>query len=433
MSPATMPRRRRRHAPIRCGAILVSALLITGAAAAPPDAGEFTASRAIPSFPRPPGSPDPALRVDLRDGADAPALQARFTAPPAQVEPLYRRLPDGSHVAVTAPAWQALRTACPAPGAGDPRVRMIDLAAAEWAWFGLPVVDLSGGTAEAVPRGREPGDGFDIIAPARNFSIGPRVTRSAPRLGWMEDDAPVEATIAGYWAATPGGADVLRSQAIVDFGTRAAGWATPWSAAFVSWLACEAGLDGRFRRSGSHHDYVLAAVRARDGEDDRHYYLAYDLVEAIPAAGDLLCTARAGASFGSIDDVRAGTSDSNALHCDLVVKTDPTARRLYAIGGNVAQAVTLSVVATDPTGRPLPDAVLPGANRWFAVLKPRTNGPVAHDLDRTPTVLGLFQSYRAYAAAAGVPPPAPLPHPAAGPAAPSAADGPPDGTNPSAD
>lgn len=404
--------------------------MLAGALVAPLGAQELPADRAIPSFPRPTGSPDPALRVHLQDGAEAPPLQARFTAPPAQVEPLYRRMPDGNHVAVTAPTWQALRTGCPAPGAGDPRARMIDLAAAEWAWFGLPVVDLSAAPTEAVPRGRGPGDRFDIIAPARNFSIGQRVTRSAPRLGWMEDDAAVEATVAGYWAATPGGADVLRSQAIVDFGARTAGWATPWSAAFISWLACEAGLDQRFQRSASHHDYVLAAVRARDGEDDRHFYVAHDLAEAVPAAGDLLCTARAAASFRDVADVRAGNSDSNALHCDLVVKTDPAARRLYAIGGNVAQAVTLSVVATDTTGRPLPDAVLPGANRWFAVLKPRTGAAAAHDLDRTPTVLGLFQSYRAYAAAAGVPPPAPLP---AGPAAPPEAEGPANPARPSAD
>ena len=391
--------------------LLAAALALATSTVLPPvHSQEAATSRAVPGFPRPPGSPDPALRVHWLDGEQAPPLLVRFTASPAGPEPVYRRMPDGSHVAVTAPGWQALRTSCPAPDGGDPRARMIDLAAAEWAWFGLPVLDMSDGRGDAVPRGRDPAAPFDIIDPARNFSIGRRVTRSAPRLGWMEDDAPVEATIAGYWAATPGGTDVLRSQAMVDFGVRAAGWATPWSAAFVSWLACEAGLGPRFRRSGSHHDYVSAAVRARDGNGsgDGHFYVAHDLAEAPPAAGDLLCTARADATFASIGDVREGSSDSHALHCDLVVKTDPAARRLYAIGGNVAQAVTLSVIATDASGRPLPDAALPGANRWFAVLKPRIAATPAHDLDRTPTVLSLFQGYRAYAEETGMPRPTPL-------------------------
>lgn len=372
----------------------------------PAVAQEHAYSRAIPNFPRPPGSPDPALRVRLLQGPEAPPLFGRIDG---QTEPVFRRLSDGSYVPVLAPAWQAVNTGCPGyHTGGDPRSRMIDLAAAEWAWFGLPVLDLSAGASTAVPRGNT-GDPFDIIDPSRNFATGQRAVRSALRLGLMEDDAEVDATIAGYWAAVPGGGEALRAQSVVAFGSRNAGWAMPWSAAFVSWLACEAGLSQQqFRRSASHFDYVSAAVRARDGLDADTAFVAYDLAETLPEAGDLLCTARAGSTFRSIADVRERNSDSQALHCDLVVKVDSPARRLYAIGGNVAQAVTLTVIASDEAGRPLTDPALPGANRWFAVLKPRMAGASVHDLDRTPTVLALFQSWRGYANATSSPAPAPL-------------------------
>ncbi|MGV8941450.1 MAG: DUF2272 domain-containing protein [Lysobacter sp.] len=378
----------------------------------PASAQEVAYDRTIPNFPRPVGSPDPAQRVRLLSGAEAPPLVARIGG---QTEPLFRRLADGNYAIVQAPRWQAVDTGCAARyGGGDPRSRMIDLAAAEWAYFGLPVVDLSSAPSTAVPRGgsdNDPSDisAFEIIDPSRNFAIGQRAIRSALRLGLMEDDSQVEATIAGYWAAVPGGDDALRTQSLVKFGSHDAGWAMPWSAAFVSWLACEAGFSSaQFRRSASHFDYVNAAVQARDGLDASHAFVAYDLDETLPQSGDLVCTARASSTFRSIDDVRDRRSGSQALHCDLVVKTDPTAHRLYAIGGNVAQAVTLSVIATDADGRPLTDVSLPGSNRWFAILKPRIAGAPVAGLDRTPTVLSLFQAWRRYAQATGTPAPTPL-------------------------
>lgn len=370
----------------------------------------FRYSRAIPRLPRPPGFPDPALRVHYASGASALPLQVRFAGSVNGSEPIYRRLSDGSYVPITAPGFQRVNSSCPsqAMARGNPHARMIDLAAAEWAWFGLPVLDLSAGPSTAVPRETRAPDAFEIIDPSRNFSVGTRVLRRAARLGLMEDDAEVRATIAGYWAAT-GDDDALRVQRIVNFGDHGAGWATPWSAAFVSWLACEAGLSpAAFRRSGSHIDYVRAAVRARDGDDATHAFVAYDLAETVPQAGDLLCTARAGAAFTSLADVRSGTGDSSAMHCDLVVKTDPSRRRIYAIGGNIAQAVTLSIIASDAGGRPLVERDVAGASRWFAVLKPRQLGAMSHTLDRTPTVLGLFQGWRGYSAGSGSPPPAPL-------------------------
>ncbi|MCE7031824.1 DUF2272 domain-containing protein [Lysobacter sp. GX 14042] len=395
--------------------MIVAALLPGARAQEAGDTPDSAPDSAIPVFERPVGSADPARRVRLLEGDERPALRARLGM---FAEPLYRRLPDGRYAEIPVATWQVLDGGCRRV-AGDPRQRMIDLAAAEWAAFGLPVLDLSAGQDTAVPQATGE-DGFRIIDPARNFSVGERAGRRAAQLGLMEDAPAVDAAIAGYWSAVPGGEDVLRRQAIVEFGVSGAGWATAWSGAFVSWLACEAGVPG-FRRSGLHHDYVLQAVDAREGAPGP--FIAHDLDEVVPAPGDLLCTARAGSEFTGIADLRTGAGGSRAMHCDLVVATEPAARRLYAIGGNVANAVSLTVVATDDAGRPRPQAELPGAHRWFSVLRPRMAASGTPGLDRSPAVLGLFQAWRRWAARTGNPAPAPLR--ATAPSAPGAAVEPP--------
>lgn len=361
-------------------------------------------SRSVPNFARPAGFPDPALRVAYASGSDAPPMMVRTG--PGSFEPLYKR--DGSPA--RAAGFRIAMSSCPSipDRGGSATTRMIDLAAAEWAYFGLPVLDMAVEPQAIVPRMPQAAGVVDIIAPSRNASIGDRVLRQAPRLGLMEDDSAVRGTIAGYWAAT-GSEEAMRVQSIVNYGWSDAGWAMPWSAAFISWLACEAGLSTeQFRRSGAHFDYVRAAVRARDGQDASHVYVAYDLNEAVPAAGDLLCTARGNATFSSIADVRGGVSDALSLHCDLVVKTDLERRRLFAIGGNVNQAVTLSVIAIDGKGQPLTDRDIIGAHRWFAVLKPRQGAGPTHDLDGTPTVQQLYRDYARYSSSTRAPPPLPL-------------------------
>ena len=81
--------------------------------------------------------------------------------------------------------------------------------------------------------------------------------------------ARVAASIAGYWAVTPEGSWIVARQNDRWNGEDgiAARWNAPWSAAFVSWVMCEAGLgtNARFQRAIAHHAYIDQAIRARDG------------------------------------------------------------------------------------------------------------------------------------------------------------------------
>ena len=71
-------------------------------------------------------------------------------------------------------------------------------------------------------------------------------------------------------------------------------WNAPWSAAFVSWVMCEAGLGGtnQFRRAVAHHAYIDQAIRACDGRASQAAFTAYDAGETAIEPGDLLCSSR---------------------------------------------------------------------------------------------------------------------------------------------
>ena len=126
---------------------------------------------------------------------------------------------------------------------------------------------------------------------------------------------------------------------------------TPWSAAFISWAARQAGLqDDEFVFSEAHVDYAGAAWQAGAqealGHPTRGAFRACDLARTPPRVGDLVCQARgreAGLnSFDKIGDVleaRPTGGEPLPMHCDIVSAVDE--RGFEAIGGNVLQSVTL--------------------------------------------------------------------------------------------
>jgi len=210
------------------------------------------------------------------------------------------------------------------------RQRIADIAIQEWGFFGFTVLDQTN-EPEAQPAG--------IRRPWR------------PR-AWLDpaESARVAPSIAGYWAITPDGTWILDRQNDVwnsPEGTAAA-WRDPWSAAFISWVMCEAGLGDaeRFRRAIAHHAYIDQAIVARDSDNSEAAFLAFEVGEQAIEPGDLLCVARRPA-YRTVAERRAQLGTGIRSHCDIVVQVDTTNERILVIGGNVRGSVRLKLHAAE--------------------------------------------------------------------------------------
>lgn len=144
---------------------------------------------------------------------------------------------------------------------------------------------------------------------------------------------------------------------------------TPWSAAFISWLAREAGLQpAEFAFSEAHADYAGAAwaatQREQSGEPTPYALRACDLTRTAPRVGDLVCQARGAEAeldtFDKLGDAlarREAGGGALPMHCDVVTQVD--AQGFDAIGGNVLQSVTLRRLDFAPGTRRLDPSYLP--------------------------------------------------------------------------
>jgi hypothetical protein len=267
-------------------------------------------------------------------------------------------------------------SACTTGGLGSgTRQAILDAAAREWAAFEFPRLSLTGqNNYRVIPDGISP-------RIADTMGSGP-----APRLltvGQMEDDTAVRERIGRYWAAIKSDYEAVFEQqnALWKRSGGRAGWAEYWSAAFVSYVMCLAGFpDEAFARASAHRDYIMAAVEARAGERPGYAYHAFDLAEAAPKAGDIICAAREDKdrTINSIADFKA-KSAHGAYHCDVVVgfdKTSGTPGVAYAIGGNVLNSVTLTETPLR-NGRVTP-VKTPHARNWFGLLRyVGPNGPAS--------------------------------------------------------
>jgi hypothetical protein len=162
--------------------------------------------------------------------------------------------------------------------------------------------------------------------------------------------------------------EVLREAAF-----RAAIVDNPWSAAFVSYVVKSAGLVDatdpasvrgfartKFQFSGAHRHYIFAAFKTsiadaaagKASDKDGHLYRACPIHATAPRIGDLVCYHRERLLRNSGDGVvrdlmlaeaqsgKAETSISRN-HCDVVVHIDRQAQKMYVVGGNVQQSVTV--------------------------------------------------------------------------------------------
>ena len=274
------------------------------------------------------------------------------------------------------------------------RRRIVDVAVQEWGFFGFQTIDATQVETHTLPPG--------ILPDAQNpLRTEPHIAHEALRIGTFEDDSDVDATIGGYWSATPKGAEVIEQQdaAWNGPGGDAVNWVQPWSAAFVSWVMCEAGLGdmSQFARSISHRTYIDQAIRAHDalmkGEPVTSAYVAYDAGDQPIAPGDLLCNSRSGTDYRDLADRRPEMGEYAPAHCDIVVSVPPGGKRTLVIGGNVMQSVTLTILPLDKGNKPYPHPVtaedIQGGRTVFAHLKLQAD-PVEPDaLAHSPTIVAL--------------------------------------------
>lgn len=282
--------------------------------------------------------------------------------------------------------WAPRTRACPAlPADSGLRQRLVDVAAEEWARFRYPVEEIRETGLSTVYR---PAAGE--LIPRRLNRLAGGLTHRGMRLGWMEDDSAVQAAIGGYWTAQPDdeGIDIQNRLRGVY---RATGWAVPWSAAFISYVVCTAGVGdlAQFRRSDSHFDYVDQAIAAADGHAPRALFRARDISTGLPQPGDLVCAdRRSPGSLRSIEDRRRQPGE-RPMHCDLTVKVDRRAGFVALIGGNVSQTVNLTMINIVRGGKGRPDRIqtaqdISGARPYFAILALTTSGTA--NLDLAPAV-----------------------------------------------
>jgi hypothetical protein len=304
-------------------------------------------------------------------------------------------IPPSSRVAGEPGEMSVIQSACRVGPTNWARRRIIDIATQEWAYFGFQTIDTTKIDTRFLPEG--------IVPETVNPEIAePHVARQYLRLGEFDSNDELAHTIGGYWSAAPqgGGAIAAQNRVWEAPGGDSARWRRPWSAAFISWVMCEAGLGeiAQFERSVAHRVYIDQAIRARDGEAPEAAFTAYDAGEQEIEPGDLLCNARGSANYRSLADRRPDAGRFAPLHCDIVVKVDAAASRFFVIGGNVLQSVSLTIVpalAEDGRAlRPIDEDTLDGARTIFAHLKLNADAVELNALDNTPTIRALGDAVR---------------------------------------
>jgi len=217
----------------------------------------------------------------------------------------------------------------PGPAASRPRFslrqQIIKVAQQEWEFFGKQTVRLEG-SEESIPH------------------VGK----------WEDDGDPWSSRVNWYWNAVgkPGldGYDCKE----------------PWSAAFISWVMRQAGLnESQFPPSDAHWHYIRYFVE-RSGYSGSPF-VSHRIGEYSPKPGDLICATRGNSGFipvyeGSPSSVLMGHTK---LHCDIVVERQGA--MLGTIGGNVRNSVSKTFFPLDGNGLLRPSERRP----WFVVLENR--------------------------------------------------------------
>ncbi|MEA2873533.1 MAG: hypothetical protein QOH67_3509 [Hyphomicrobiales bacterium] len=115
----------------------------------------------------------------------------------------------------------------------------------------------------------------------------------------------------------------------------------PWSAAFISFVAREAGAGNAFLFSGFHSKYILAALREAANPASTAKFIARRHKLVTPKVGDLIAAGRESAKNATFDTAPSFQDQHGFFpsHCDFVIDVDLGGRNVLTTGGNVGNSV----------------------------------------------------------------------------------------------
>lgn len=183
--------------------------------------------------------------------------------------------------------------------------RIVDAANSEWVYFGQQTVVI---------------DGDD---------------ESIPHVGiWEDDDQTHSDRINQYW------------RAVGKYRLSGYDCKEPWSAAFISWIMRAVGVPKDLFPPSSAHRFYLNRLLA-NAHDPFAALIPHTIQQYRPKPGDLICATRNKVEPQEVIETLPD-SLSSRLHCDIVVETD--GQTLQAIGGNVRNSVSKTILTLSPDG-----------------------------------------------------------------------------------
>lgn len=240
----------------------------------------------------------------------------------------------------------------PIPYPASARERLVRIALAEWEEWGRQFTDHTG-----------------------------RVSGAPAQEGRTEDNIDAFPALVAYWSAVPGREETiernsarLRSLEGTAFASAPLWTDVPWSAAFLSFVLRSAGY-AAFDVPAVDAHWVLVdhLVRRAERFPGRAPFVPHAPSSHAPRPGDLLCATRAAARFryASPEDRARESGRAVPMHCDIVVSTRDGV--IEAIGGNLGDAVRMSLLPADGDGRLVATAPpgAPALPAWFVIFENR--------------------------------------------------------------
>jgi hypothetical protein len=277
--------------------------------------------------------------------------------------------------------WKAVQTTCNATAAKPPSElgqRIAQTAIDEFTRFGGHQIDSNGRLFR-----------FGLTEAEHEEDEGGVPQAAVGHLGWWRvmmywrvlfgDDAPDKLEVRGYHDASTltqetqdaallrtnaarllreaeGVSDPATREILRETALRGAIVDTSWSAAFISFVIRQSGIEASaFQFANAHRAYIYDAFATSAAELTNaaggQIYHACPVSTTRPRVGDLICNQResalADASEGAVwERIRAelgGSADARSVrrtHCEVVASVDASAHKMYTIGGNVLQSVT---------------------------------------------------------------------------------------------